>query len=176
MQLFAWSHDDYISSRCCYFNDLYTQGGMLGAQALEKMLKGILLLEKPTFNVKDLNHRIVDVQSEIQSLDLSSFTDTFLNYQEIFKARYPDNIKTTFRHSNVQIHKLDSAYWYIFSNLPLADEIKFTTKFSVNLFHEDRKDLKERYWVTINNQTLLAIYDDLKLKYDSVIKHLNKIS
>jgi hypothetical protein len=62
---------DYAAARCLLLNSLF-EGHVLGAQAIEKFLKGYLLLNDPKRHVKKLSHSLPKILQEVR--ELSSVT------------------------------------------------------------------------------------------------------
>ena len=87
--------EDYVSARCCIFNNLFT-GLTIASQAIEKMLKAIIYMEtKQKFEVKGNDrHKPFKLKEELKQAkdyNLDRFDDLLKRLYGYYQARYPDN-------------------------------------------------------------------------------------
>ena len=93
IEFLAAATDDYIASRCCLLNGMFP-GLRLGAEAVEKFLKGFVLFDNPSLDVENMyNHRIWAIAEDASKVE-PSFAPAKLNYvlkrlETHYQNRYP---------------------------------------------------------------------------------------
>jgi len=86
---------DYAAARCLLLNGLVPGGLVMAAQAIEKFLKGYILLKNPAEEVRKKYHSLTDLLNEANrlspSLGLSKYSTAMARYEDYYRNRYPDN-------------------------------------------------------------------------------------
>ena len=85
---------DYAASRCLLILGHFP-GLVLGAQAIEKILKSYLLFHNPELKVRGLGHSLPNILQKAATIfpqmDLRRFLPLVNRFKEHYQARYPDN-------------------------------------------------------------------------------------
>lgn len=176
---FRWiAVNDYIASRCCFFNSLLPQGYILAEQAIEKELKSILLLINPNENIRRLpNHQITPIIEKIHShseLDLSFYLEFGKRLSDIYElSRYPDNklaerIKS-FGMGTDEVDLVDQMYFHLDRITLIPDEIKYRSGIHAYLCDNNPIALKTfGKWILFKNKEHEKIKEQLRVKYKEV--------
>ncbi len=106
---------DYIASRLCFFNDMTEQSYILAAQAIEKMLKSILLLKNGKVSrTHDLDRLFYEVSKDINLKSFREINNKLNISYSMF--RYPDNYPKTGKGGSLgcwggsEINKIDEYF------------------------------------------------------------------
>lgn len=152
--------DDYSGARCCLLNGPLV-GLILAAQAVEKYLKAIILLRNPSYNLKRLNHILLDAVSEATrletSLNLSRHSKTISSLEQHYNSRYPDNLNQSSIKGTNELVKIDELIIDIVEHIPLPIDIKYRTGlYACVCSSRERKGppFPDEIWITKSNAAL----------------------
>jgi hypothetical protein len=161
---------DYVSCRCCLLNGLFS-GLVLGAEAVEKYMKGFILYANPDFDVKQYNHRIRDLVSPLSnsnpSTELNQFGDLFDRLETYYKTRYPNNPGAATYRSTGELHTIDLFVLHIYDCLPIPEEAKFGNNGYFGLIFLSKRGIFSPYeeWLKRENVALQGVWNSLKERY-----------
>jgi HEPN domain-containing protein len=116
---------DYIGSRCCLLNQVFS-GLELGAQAVEKVFKAMLLFNDPNENIKMYSHSLQKLAKRIEELNLcrlDHFDEKLKKLESYFSSRYPDDPKGARSSSTGDIQYIDEIVLYCFEKLSAPIEV-----------------------------------------------------
>lgn len=122
------SAEDYGAARCCLINGLFP-GFVMAEQAVEKLIKGILLTADPSFKPKrgyghDLAFLCAKLQETYPGISLSVFEDTIKMLQSCYDGRYPDSGTNSLAHTTAQLRSIDELYMYLDEQVPITGEMR----------------------------------------------------
>lgn len=176
------AEDAYVSARCLILNFLITRGLGLATEAIEKVLKAILFLKDKkippnihdTFKLKELLKAENNFWNNLNQYDLL-LQKLFGHYQH----RYHDNKNASKNMSSDELSEIDNLWFFLWDNLPVPNEVKFTTSFFYWLFEKDNKDSvlsqKRKFFITEENDAFKKRRKELEIKYNMTIKQLYPI-
>ena len=123
------SAEDYGAARCCLINGLFP-GFVMAEQAVEKLIKGILLTADPSFKPKrsqghDLTFLCSKLQETYPAISLSGFEDTIKMLQSCYDGRYPDSGTDALAHTTAQLRSIDELYMHLDNHVPIAGDMRF---------------------------------------------------
>jgi HEPN domain-containing protein len=177
MGFFMAATGDYAAARCCLINGLFS-GLVLSAQAVEKLLKGYLLVKKPEIDARKISHNLPELLTQVMeadsSLDLSKFQPLIVRLKQHYQTRYPDNSDASTSMSTGEMIEIDELIFYINQNLPVPDEIKFRSGiYGAILWSKVNGYVSgEERWIKENNQAIQSELKNLELRFDQVMKHV----
>lgn len=125
MLLMDQGTSDYVGCRCCLSNGVFS-GLELGAQAVEKHLKAMLLFAKPGNNARSFNHKLPLLVSAVQAegiADLSGHIETIKKLQGHYQSRYPDNTGKATSASTDELQIIDELMHDILDRMPVPEEV-----------------------------------------------------
>ena len=168
--------EDYVSARCCIFNNLFT-GLTIASQAIEKMLKAIIYMEtKQKFKVKGNDrHKPFKLKEELKQAkdyNLDRFDDLLKRLYGYYQARYPDNDDKNKQLLLSDINEIDELWIYLIEIFPAPDEVKYRNVFFSCLFYNPSKRLGYHKWLKFNNKALQTKLPKMKKRYNQVVRHL----
>lgn len=174
---------DYIAARCCFYNTLLEQSYVLACQAIEKILKAIVLCLNPKENIRKYNnHKLIPLINRIEALgsyNLQKHSKIASKLWETYEMfRYPDNkLKGVYReysYGGEEIDSIDSFFLELLDLIPIPNEVKFRIGFYVWLYEDSLvKNLpQQKFWATHNNRTLAKKNEELNENYLLVRNHL----
>lgn len=168
--------EDYMSARCLLLNGFFP-GLVFSAQAVEKYLKGYLLLVNNKANTKKSWHKMMQIKNEIQStkdFGLDKYNSLIERLEKHYLTRYPDNKDASKFKSTGEILEIDEFIFHLNENLPIPVEVKYRTGLYARLFpiNETPMCLNDQHWIITNNIPLLKNLSFLQKKNNEVINHL----
>lgn len=116
---------DYVGARCCLLNGVLS-GLELGAQAVEKHLKAMLLFAVPETNVRAFNHKLPSLGKAVQEKGIANIMHclpTIEKLQAHYQARYPDNPGQTLSASTGELEELDAVMNHFLDVMPIPKEV-----------------------------------------------------
>lgn len=158
---------DYAAARCLLLNGLFP-GLVLGAQAVEKYLKGSILFIDTNKNTRNLSHKLIELKNELQELSqisLEQFVPFLERLEKHYLTRYPDNKDKSTSMSTGELHELDELIIYLNENLAIPEEVKFRSGLYVEML--DTR-LTNGEWLVISNEAFEKIQDRLASKYRDI--------
>jgi HEPN domain-containing protein len=165
---------DYASARCLLLNGLFP-GLVLGAQAVEKYLKGSILFLDKNKDTRKLSHGLVDLKNELQKLSglhLEKFNPFLERLEKHYLTRYPDNKDSSKSMSTGEIREIDELIIFLNESLSVRNEIKFRSGLYVQIFDESSAGRSKNVWLTKSNLALNNIYSRLHAEYKVVYEKL----
>lgn len=137
--------EDYIAARLACRAQLYPQFQWLGLQAIEKLLKGILLFSRvPARDIShDLGHalRLINAKCKFH-IDLSELARSFVDHLDTYgRFRY---LETPWHSSSRALHYLDLTVWEIRRYCQLLDfSIELPDGTIVNFLERRLQEIKD---------------------------------
>lgn len=192
VSLYSIASDDYIASRCCFYNSLTEQSYVLACQAIEKALKATLLCLNPNENLlKFNNHKLIPLINRIESFGNYNFQNHLKIASKLWETyemfRYPDNkLKGIYKRYSYgeedEMDLIDSFFLELIELIKIPNEVKFRSGLYVSLcndtIYENINQQKywenQKYWITHRNKTLANKVKELKDKFLLVKNHLYK--
>jgi HEPN domain-containing protein len=159
--------EDYAACRCCLLNGLFP-GLVLGEQAIEKMLKSILLFKNENI-IK--SHDIMQLSDDINKigvLDLSKDSDLIKLLYDSYQGKYPDNDRWSDAKADRkfvttgEVNRIDDLIIRIVNAIPIPIEVKL--RMGVYPIVCDSHRLGLNTWILFNNAPLKQILPDLIIK------------
>jgi hypothetical protein len=163
--------DDYVGARCLILNGLFA-GFVLGCQALEKLLKAILAAE--TGLELKRGHNPAAIFNKIpgnERYGVSQHYATLRRFYGHYLHRYHDNPDASQGASSAELVELDRIWLTLILKLPMPDEVKYRTKFFVDLCLHNPFWQTER-WLKLHNTPLLAQIADIEKRYHEIRNQL----
>lgn len=169
---------DYAAARCLLQHGLLT-GLVLGAQAIEKVLKAYLLLHDPKRQVKRLSHSfpklLQGAHSLYPQLSLDRFAALTAKFGRHYQTRYPDNSGASTSMTSADIHELDTFVVFLNENLPCPHHVKCRTGFyamiTFSLGYKATVPPTE-FWIKKNNQALIPLMPHIAADYADVMREI----
>ncbi len=176
------SFDEYLATRCLIINSLLCPAYLLAQQAIEKLLKCVILTYDKEYSLKrHNNHEIqpmIKVLEEYTNRNLSEYDQLCENLFHGFQMlRYPDNyIKSDKNHiviKSEEIQEIDKIYFALYDIMNLPLEIKYLTTGLYNCLTNEKKDKSYEICVLNNIQFLFERkrHEDLR---NLITKSLNR--
>lgn len=182
MEFLLIATEDYIAARCCFNNNFLSQGFILAEQAVEKMLKSILLFLSLNDNYRKYSsHKIEPIIQRIQELrhlDLTKFQVFAKRLSDIYElSRYPDSKLSkkinSWGMSGDELHLIDKMYFHLQEILPIPDEVKYRSGLYHHLCETSGiMNSKHHYWATFNNKIFQQKKAYISKKYKEIYEHL----
>lgn len=125
MMMMHQATSDYVGCRCCLLNGVFS-GFELGAQAVEKHLKAMLLFADPSSSVRNFSHKLPSLVKTVQDkgiADLSKHSATILKLEGYYQARYPDNPRSNTSSSTEELALIDVLIMEILEKMPIPSEV-----------------------------------------------------
>jgi len=174
--MFMSASDDYIASRCCILNGLFS-GFVLACQAIEKILKVFVYLEtrektKLTKNDKHNPFKLKEELQKVKKYGLDKFDGLLQKLYDHYQCRYYDNEVSGQGASSSELDTIDELWVYLVEILPIPDEVKYRLKFFTDLFNENSKKYGTNYWAEKNNKALAEKIQEMESGYKAVLHHL----
>lgn len=163
--------DDYAASRCLLLNLMFP-GLPLGAQAVEKYLKGYLLLADPKRDVRALGHALLPLTKEVDAvapqLQLIRFAPFVEKFARHYRSRYPDNPEALAAKTTADRTDLDEFVIFINENLPCPMTVKYRSGFyaavTSSLGFAARMTPAE-HWIKLENRALAPLLPQIAENY-----------
>ena len=179
MSFLSWSYIDYMSARCCIiYGGLYLSGCVLGAQAIEKVLKSTLLFHDSKTDVKRFKHKLSKIASELdtkyQYQILKNYGNILNEFEKHYNTKYPYETNSITAKSNEDLDKLDDIYFNLLEKMKIPEEVRYFTNIYGNIFNPSYKSSSEHKIITSGNKTLQLEYPVMEMKYQENIKKLKK--
>jgi len=185
VSLYSIASQDYIAARCCFHNTLIEQSYVLACQAIEKVLKAILLCLNPNENIRKFsNHKLVPLINRIEILgnyNLQKHSEIALKLWETYEMfRYPDNklegVYPRYSYGGDEIDLIDSFFLELLDLITIPNEVKFRIGLYVSLYEESlvKNIPQQKQWATHRNKTLAKKNEELHKIFLSVRNHLYK--
>jgi len=174
MALYNNAAQDYGACRCCLINGFFP-GFILGAQAIEKILKAFILLHDNKVNPKSFSHNLTKLVDEVQKNNdygLARFLPLIRRLQIDYQTRYPDNPCKGASSSTGQLVEIDELIFYLIDQIPLPDEVKFKSGVYSMLFPGNPNSPWHK-WISIYNRTLTEFYGNLERRFVEIKNHLS---
>jgi HEPN domain-containing protein len=183
VSLYDIASKDYIASRCCFYNSLTEQSYILACQAIEKVLKAILLCLNPNENIRKFNnHKLIPLINRIDSIEnfgLQKHVKIATKLWETYEMfRYPDNktngVYKRYSYGGDDIDLIDSFFLELIELIPIPSEVKFRTGLYASLYEESliKNVGQQKYWATHQNKILKVKNNELNRKFLIVKNHL----
>lgn len=170
---------DYAAARCLLQNGLLT-GLVLGAQAIEKLLKAYLLFDNPIGDVKRLSHSLSRLLREtgalFPALPLSEFAPVAEKFGRHYATRYPDNPTASTSMTSADLVELDAFVVFLNENMPCPRNARCRTGlYALVTFSLGYKATvpPTEYWIKHNNLALAPLLPRIADDYTAVMKELN---
>ena len=178
MMMFMGARSDYLASRCCILNGLFS-GFRLASEAIEKILKAFIFLQtgaKSTLKGKDRHNPYLlkeELTASRPDSTLDSHDDLLLTLYEHFLSRYHDNPTSGKGASGEELPRIDELFLYLVETLPMPDEAKYRSAFFTDLCEEnDRRYWRNYHWAMESNEALQKKMPSIERTYQQVHKHL----
>jgi hypothetical protein len=163
--------DDYAASRCLLLNLMFP-GLPLGAQAVEKYLKGYLLLADPKRDVRALGHTLLSLIKEVDAiaprLDMIRFARLAEKFTRHYRSRYPDNPEALTAKTTADRAELDDFVIFINENLPCP----ITHRYRSGLYAAVTGSLgfaarvtPNEHWIKLDNRALAPLLPQIVENY-----------
>jgi hypothetical protein len=170
---------DYAAARCLLFNFMF-EGLVLGAQAIEKLLKAYLLFDDPKRTVKSLNHSLpkllIEASASFPRLPLAQFMPLSEKFWRHYQTRYPDNPNASTTRSTADVMELDKFVIFLNENLPCSRNVKYRTGLyaliTFSLGYASTVTTWES-WIKRDNSALAPLLPRIGSDYAEVIKELH---
>ena len=169
---------DYSAARCLLLNGHFP-GLQIGAQAIEKTLKAILLFQEPRLEVRklshDLNKLLTEADRQFPKLGLLRFKPTTKRFRGHFQSRYPDNSDGIQTRGTGELVQLDELIIYLNENLPCPRNVKYRTglyatiTFSLGL---GATVTSWEFWIKERNEVLAPLMERIIADYSIVMAEL----
>lgn len=166
---------DYVGCRCCLLNGVFS-GLELGAQAVEKHLKAMLLFAEPGSNARSFNHKLpllVKAIHEKRIADLSGHLETIEKLQSHYQARYPDNPGKATSASTGELQSIDSLMGDILEGMPVPEEVMLRSGVYVRAIASSEGTIvfPDEKWLLVNNSSLAAKVPFLVHRNNEWLRH-----
>ncbi len=179
-RLLSVAAHDYAAARCLLINRMF-EGLVLGAQAIEKVLKSYLLLSDPQMPVRKLNHSLPKLLLKIAPLHpelaLERFTALVAKFYRHYQTRYPDNPDASTSRTTADLRELDEIIVFLNEHLPCPRNVKYRTGFyyltTFSLNSLNRALRPEEIWIKQDNHALIPLLTQINLNYFIVMKALH---
>ncbi|WGJ16161.1 hypothetical protein QEV83_07930 [Methylocapsa sp. D3K7] len=170
---------DYAAARCLLLNGLFA-GHVLGAQAIEKFLKGYLLFKNPKCPVRKLSHSLPKLLASVGEcfphLQLAGFAPLAEKFMNHYETRYPDNPDASQSMTTADLLELDTFIIFLSENIPCARHVKYQTGIypfiSFSTGYQSTVSPWE-YWIKNANQALAPLLPHIKMEYAAVLTELH---
>jgi hypothetical protein len=146
---------DYVGCRCCLLNGVFS-GFELGAQAVEKYLKAMLLFAHPSSNVRNFSHKLPSLVKNVQEkgiADLSKHSVTIQKLEGHYQARYPDNPRSITSSSTEELAMIDVLIMEILEKMPIPYEVLLNSGvYARAITSSDRTVVfPDEHWLLLHN-------------------------
>ena len=170
---------DYAAARCLLLNGLF--GGLvLGAQAIEKLLKAYILFADPRREVKKaFRHSLTKLLQETDKLYphlcFSEQAPLVQKFSGHYAARYPDDPAASKSMTTADLFELDEFVIFLNENLPCPRNVKYRSglyaliTFSLGL---GNSVTQWEEWVKAANQPLAPLLPRINSDYALVLTDL----
>lgn len=171
---------DYATARCAMINGL--AGGFgVGAQAIEKYLKAMILLADYSANIRGMKHYLVRLLAEaercIPELSSHNLLPVAQRFTQYYQARYPDNPNQPSGMDTRELHELDRFVMAIYAHLPCPRNVKFRTglyaSITFSLNENSPNATPTEHWIKKNNVAIFEIWPDIVSQYPMVMQELH---
>ncbi len=161
---------DYAGCRCCLLNGLPV-GLVLGSQAIEKLLKAVLLFADATLTTAEIRtrfgHRLPKLAEAVQKttdLDLTTHVSHITALDAHYLGRYPDNPGRSTSQSTSELAELDLLAVDLLVGLPIPEEVKLRSGvFSLALISSERGVVTSfEKWLLEKNEPLGRLMPNLR--------------
>ncbi len=158
MMMMHQATSDYVGCRCCLLNGVFS-GFELGAQAVEKHLKAMLLFAHPNSNVRSFSHKLpslVETVHEKAIADLSKHSVTIQKLEGHYQARYPDNPRANNSSSTEELALIDVLIMEILEKMPVPYEVLLNSGvYARAIASSDRRVVfPDEHWLLLQNVIL----------------------
>jgi hypothetical protein len=171
---------DYAAARCLLFNGMF-EGLVLGAQAIEKVLKSYQLFDHPKLSRKTLNHHSLPMllnQASVRfpQLPLEQFAPLIEKFTQYYKTRYPDNSGVPESKTTGDVRGLDEVVIFLSENIPCPRNVKYRVGIYplITFSFESRRAEMTTWemWIKHDNRALSPLLPRINLEYAAVMKTL----
>lgn len=169
---------DYAAARCLLLNGLISGGLVMGAQAIEKLLKAYILLKCPRTSVRRSRHSLKDLLTSADHLSpelgMSRYSELMAKYEGYYQNRYPDNKVRVTAMSTEEIFSLDQFVISLNDDLPMPVEAKYRTGlFSLVTFSLHGGAIPPwETWIKHLNRALAPRWPQIEADFRLVLKNL----
>lgn len=169
----------YASARCLLLNGL-CGGLVLGAQAIEKLLKAYLLFIDPKREVKRaFSHSLMKLLEEAASLcpqlDSLKYGPLVQKFAGHYATRYPDDSAASKSMSTADLCELDEFVIFLNENLPCPRNVKYRTGLYGALTFSlgpARTVPPWEHWIKASNQSLAPLLTRINGDHATVLTDL----
>lgn len=150
---------DYAAARCCLINGLFT-GLILGAQALEKHMKAMLMFRNPSIPPKSFSHSLSKLADKVTSdgiADLKPYVEVIAKFNAHYQSRYPDNPGRSTSASTAELKQLDEVMDILVAAMPIPRDIALRSGVYTRAIQSTETGMRwpEGIWLTQNHPFLL---------------------
>jgi hypothetical protein len=180
-EFLRFATDDYLACRVCLLNGLFP-GLRLGAEAIEKYLKGFVLYADPSHKKKYL-HNIKDVAAAASQkspgFNTAQFSHVIDHLERHYRQRYPDVPDFDYGASTGELAGIDEFVLHIYESLPIPEAAKFRNVgyyFFVCCSWNPMPTPLVRYkeWLESDNVALNRVRNSLIERYQAVERELKR--
>jgi HEPN domain-containing protein len=177
MLLLHTAAQDYAAARCLLINGLFS-GLPSGAQAIEKLLKAIILFAEPgksinnTHNLPALFGQAERLLPKLGTLAFLPIADEFYGY---YQMRYPDNPNRPSHASTGKFRDLDTMVIGLNFNLPCPRNVKMRSGLFAELTHSlnHLNDVsRAERWIKQDNLALAPHWMNIEHDYFETMREL----
>lgn len=151
---------NYLSARILYLNNQLYDAGIMSHEALEKVMKALILFKNPSYKF-DSNHHLNAFRNVLYKTysyeELKDEKKLFQYYDDCYAYRYPDKAQPkSFSTSTFEFQLLDNIFFYFHEEClkEIADD---NTRYSTGIFtvttdYFKSNDLQDVYKVIQSNE------------------------
>jgi HEPN domain-containing protein len=118
---------DYMAARCCLLNGQFP-GLMLAQQAVEKTLKGIILLHDSNYKCKKHLHDVVKIWNDLKGLEPKLVLEDECYLQRLndfYTGKYPDSTKKISGSTLIELKTIDRIIFELSNMISLPNNLKY---------------------------------------------------
>ena len=168
--------DDYAAARCLIINGL-SAGFPMGGQALEKIMKALLVFKISAIDAKrERKHRLKNIFDQLiehYPLISKSLRKVCVNFTKHYRHRYPDECDASKSMSGTEIRDLDTAFFSFLEALPVSLEfiMRHATFAAMLDIKKSVLGNKQRY-MTVDNVDFNAVKQNWAKDFGDVYSNL----